>query len=81
MTFFSFVFGLFKALGSIQVIAGYLEAFSRAATLWYVERATQETLSEIADAAALGARAQTQQERYAVASAWQKALSRPRVTL
>lgn len=57
-----------------------VEHFTSAVVLWYVERAKNETLSAISDAAALAARAQTDEDRYAVSSAWRSALSRTRIT-
>jgi hypothetical protein len=70
----------FTALANIKSIAGYLDQFAGAVMLWYVQRQGTETLSQISDAAALSARAQSDQDRYAAAQAWQTALSRPRVT-
>lgn len=69
-----------SALVAINSIAGYVNSFAQAIILWYVARQNTDALSQIADAAALAARAQTDAERYAAAQAWQTALSRPRVT-
>jgi hypothetical protein len=44
----------------------------------YVVSYDRETLIEIADAAALSARAESQDERFKAADAWQKALTRVR---
>ena len=44
----------------------------------YIEGQNQETKYRIVDAAALGARASTDAERYAASEAWQKALRRER---
>lgn len=68
------------AIAAIPQIMGYVEAFAAAVTNWYVQRQKSETLSKIADAAALAAHAQTDEDRYAAAKAWQDALSRPRYT-
>jgi uncharacterized protein with von Willebrand factor type A (vWA) domain len=46
----------------------------------YIAGQSKETLSRISDAAAMGARALTDEERYKASEAWQKALSRPRIT-
>lgn len=75
------VMTILSALAAIPAILGYVEKFAGAVTLWYLQRQKNETLSQISDAAALAARAVTDDERYAAAEAWQKALSRPRVTL
>lgn len=71
---------ILNALIAIPQICGYVESAVQAIIVWYVQRQNNETLAAIADAAALGAKAQTDQDRYAVAQAWQTALSRPRVT-
>lgn len=71
---------ILSALAAIPSIFGYVEKFAGAVTLWWIQRQGNQTLQLIADAAALGARAQTEEERYAVAQAWQTALSRPRIT-
>lgn len=71
---------ILDALIAIPKIAGYVETAVSAIVLWYCQRATNQTLSAIADAAALAAKASTDAERYAAAQAWQKALSSPRVT-
>lgn len=69
-----------NALIAIPQIAGYVESAIQGVIVWYVQRQGSETQQAIADAAALGARAQSDADRYAAAEAWQKALSRPRVT-
>lgn len=69
---------IFTALANIKAIAGYCEEFAGALALWYIQRQKTETLAQIADAAAMAARAETDEDRYAAAAAWQKALSRPR---
>ena len=71
---------ILNALAAIPALLGFVESFAQAIVLWWVQRQTGQTLSLIADAAALAARASTDEERYASAEAWQKALSRPRVT-
>ena len=74
----TWVLAVLNALAAIPKIVGYVESFASLVTSWYVSRQTASTLSAIADAAALAARAQTDEERFAAAAAWQKALSRDR---
>lgn len=76
----AFVSSLFTALADVATIGTLIESFASAVTLWYVQRQKAETLSQISDAASLAARAQTDEDRYAAAKAWQDALSRPRVS-
>ena len=71
---------ILSALAAIPQILGLVESFTSAVVLWYCQRANNETLQAIADAAALGARAQTDADRYQVAAAWSAALSRARVS-
>ena len=71
---------ILSALAALPAILGYVETFASAVTLWFVQRQNNETLSAIADAAALAMRAQTATDRYAAAQAWQTALSRSRVS-
>ena len=78
---FSFIYALLNALAAIPAICGYVEKFASAVTLWLVQRQNNATLQKIADAAALGARAQTDEDRYAVAQAWRDALSQPRASV
>jgi hypothetical protein len=79
MSVFSFALALFNALAAIPKILEYLNSFAAGVVQWYVERQTNETLREIADAAALASRAKTSEERYAALGKWRAALSRPRV--
>jgi hypothetical protein len=72
------VIPLFNAVAAIPKIAGLVERFAAAVVEWYVSRQQRETLSLIADAAALTARAKTQKERLDAASAWARALGRDR---
>lgn len=74
------VLGILNAIAAIPALLGYVQSFAAQVMIWYVQRQNNETLSKIADAAALAARAQTDAERYAAAQAWQSALSRLRVT-
>lgn len=71
---------ILSALAALPQILGYVEAFAAAVTLWYCQRAQNQTLMAISDAAALASRAKTQEDRYAAALAWKNALSRPRIT-
>ena len=71
---------ILSALAAIPSIISAVEAFASAVTLWYVQRQTNETLSAIADAAALASAATTDAERFAAAAAWQAALSRSRIS-
>lgn len=71
---------ILSALAAIPQILGYVETFASAVTLWFVQRQNNQTLSAIADAAALAAKASTDADRYAAAQAWQQALSNPRVS-
>lgn len=72
--------GILSALAAIPKILGYVESFAAAVTLWFVQRQNNATLAEIADAAAMAVRAETDEDRYKSAEAWQRALSRPRVS-
>lgn len=78
MNFFSFAYSLFNAIAAVPKILGYVEAFAAGVTQWYAERQTNETLKQIADAAAFAARAKTQEERYEAVNRWKSALSRSR---
>lgn len=75
------VMTVLSALAAIPAILGYVEKFCSQVILWYVQRQNNTTLAKIADAAALAARATTDEERYAAAQAWQTALTRPRVSI
>lgn len=75
------VITILNALIAIPKIAGYVESAVQQIVLWYVQRQTAANLSAIADAAALSAHAKTEEDRYAAALSWQKALSRPSVTV
>lgn len=75
----AWVIPLLNAIAAIPKIAGYVERFAAAVVSWYVERQTRESLKQIADAAALGARAKTREERLNAAEAWRKALARDRI--
>ena len=72
------VMAILNGLVAIPKIAGYVEAFASAVTLWFVQRQNNQTLSLISDAAALAGKAQSDADRYAAAKNWQAVLSRPR---
>lgn len=57
-----------------------VETWFQALVTAYIQAQTMATLSAIADAAALAARATTDDERYQAAIAWRQALSRNRVS-
>lgn len=71
---------ILNALIAIPALVGYVESAVSAIVLWYCQRQTNKTLQAISDAAALAARATTDDERYAAAQAWETALSAPRIT-
>ena len=74
---------------SISVILGGIVAFIKAVPVinsWiemliaaYITSCQQQTLSKIADAAALAAKAKTDDDRYQAVTAWRIALSSQRV--
>jgi hypothetical protein len=69
-----------NAIAAIPQLLGLLESACAQITLWYVQRANNETLGKIADAASASAAAQTTDDRLAAANLWRIALSRNRVT-
>jgi hypothetical protein len=71
---------ILSALAAIPSLTSFIETVAASVTLWYCQRANNQTLSAISDAAALSSAATTDDERFAAAQAWQKALSNPRVT-
>lgn len=74
------VTAILNALVALPQIAGYVESFAATIVSWWLQRQTNQTLSMVADAAALAAHAETDEARYAAAQNWQTVLSRPRVT-
>lgn len=74
------VISLLNAIAAIPALVGYLNQFVQTVLGWYIGRQQSETLAEIADAAALSARAKTDDERFAAAERWQTALSRTRIS-
>jgi hypothetical protein len=77
---FSTIMAVLNALAAIPKILGFVESFASAVAIWWCQRQTGNTLSAIADAAALASRAKNDEERMAAAMAWRDALSRPRIT-
>ena len=71
---------LLNALIAVPKLASLVESLCAQITAWYVARQTNETLSLIADAAALSANSKTDQDRLNASKAWQIALSRDRVS-
>ncbi len=80
MQFLSLIPALLDALVAIPKIGAMVTSACGAIASWWVQRQTQATLADIANAAALTARAQTDADRYAAADAWQKALQNSRVS-
>lgn len=80
MSLISLIPALLDALVAIPKIGDMVTSVVSSIVLWWAGKQKLETLSLIADAAALSARAKTDPDRYAAAAAWQKALSRPKVT-
>lgn len=70
---------LFNAIAAIPKIAEYVERFAAAVVQWYIQRQAEAALAEIANAAALSARAKTKEDRLNADQAWVRALSRPRI--
>lgn len=64
------------AIRAVPIIDGWFQKLIVA----YIDGQTNETKCKIVDAAALAARAETDEERYEASKAWMVALSRPRVS-
>lgn len=77
----AFVSSLLTALAAIPTLLNLIESFAGAVSLWFVQRQNNQTLSMIADAAALAAKATNETERYAAIQAWQAALTRSRASI
>ena len=69
---------ILNALIAIPKIGAYVQWAVQQVVSWYINHQDTATLSAIADAAALSARAQTQEDRINAAKAWQSALSQSR---
>jgi len=76
----AFITAALTALAAIPAIAGYVEKAVQAVVAWYINKQNSDTLAEIANAAAMAARATNEEERYAAAEQWRQALSRSRIT-
>jgi hypothetical protein len=71
---------ILNALIAIPKIGALIEQFIAQITAWYVQKQNNATLAQIADACNVSINAKTDEDRYAAAAAWQKALSNARVT-
>lgn len=69
---------IFTAIVALVQAIPIVDSWFRQLIAAWIDKQAQETLSAISDAAALAARATTDDERYAASVAWQKALQRPR---
>lgn len=76
----SVVLTILQALIAIPKIGALINGWIAEITAWYVNMQNEGTKHAIADAAAMAARAQNQDERVAAAKAWRDALSRSRYT-
>lgn len=64
------VLGILNAIAAIPAIAGYLEKFCQIVVGWWVSRQNAATSGAIANAAAMQAHAQSEEDRYAASQAW-----------
>lgn len=76
---FAFFVQLFQTILAVDRLSGTVKEALAAASYVYATTATKETLSQIADAAAAQARANTKEDRHAALDRWRSALSRTRV--
>ena len=76
-----FLIGLFAAIAALPKLAGYAERFAQGVMAWYVNRANDKTLAQIAEAAAFAARAETADDRRKALDMWSDALGRSRRSL
>lgn len=74
MTASAIIGGIVGIIKAIPIIDSW---FGQLVAAWMAMQ-TQKTLSGIADAAALGARAATDTDRFKAAEKWREALSQPR---
>lgn len=74
------VLAILNAIAAIPALLGYVEKFAAQCALWWIQRQKAESLAAVSDAAALAARATTDEERYKATDAWHHALGLPRVT-
>lgn len=77
MTASAIIGGILGIIKEIPIVNDWFNQLIAA----YLAAQTGATLSAISDAAALSARAVTDADRYAAATAWQQALSRERVAV
>lgn len=69
------ILSILNGLAAIPKIADYLNQAIQVILGWWISRQEKATLSAIADAAAMEARAETDEARYAAALQWQKAFA------
>jgi phosphate/sulfate permease len=72
----SIIAGIVALVKAIPIIDGWVQIFISS----YIDKQSQETKSKISDAAAMSARAKTDEERYAAAALWIDALGRSRIS-
>jgi hypothetical protein len=75
MTVGAILGGIIAFLKAIPILDGWFQQL----LALYITSQDQATQSKLVDAAALGAKAQTDADRFAAAEAWQTALKRTRV--
>lgn len=63
---------------AIPKIAALVSSIVTQIVSWYVSKQTKDTLVDIADAAATGANAETDEDRYAASEKWQKVFGHSR---
>lgn len=80
MTVAAFLFALFKMIAALPGLVDQMKDLAAQVAGWYVNQATEATLSKIADAAAFAAKATTQEARYEAAQRWSDALKHPRIS-
>ena len=75
----TFLSGLFVAIANVKALAEYANTFAANVMAWYLSTARAEQKTAIADATALAASAETDEEFFAASKALQKAMSMNRV--
>lgn len=74
------VLSILSAIAAIPKIGAMVETFIAQIVGWWTQRQTNDTLAQIADACNVSINSKTDEDRYAAAAAWQKALSNARVS-
>lgn len=69
-----------KALAGMPAFTDKVLAIVGEISSWYINQANEATKMKILDAAAMAMRAKNEEQRYAAAEAWRKALSRPKLS-